>query len=184
VVTVTDGRVTDLQPRSLEAVRWLVTAVDVAGAADVEDVVERVREALHDAAETARDGTVAIRIRLTGETPLHRELLARHTRLVEDIETVAAADVPDVWIERVDLATVPPSSSDTPDPSIAGQLREQIQALANDRFLAEHLEAHLATLRAKIPAAARPDELLERVRREVPGRAVERALSLVEGRRA
>jgi hypothetical protein len=50
------------------------------------------------------------------------------------------------------------------DPTIAGKLRQAVECLAADPWLAERLEARLAEIKVKLPAGAQSDALFDPMR--------------------
>jgi hypothetical protein len=98
----------------------------------------------------------------------------------EEIETVAASVSDGIWIEHVDVATVPPHPAQGPDPSVAGRIRAAVEEFASDPAFSKFLEDALAEVREKIPAAAHADELFATIRRDGAARALNLALSLIE----
>ena len=76
LVTARGGRVVAVEHRSLDAVRWCSLEVPLAGERELDGAMERVAHKLREALATA-GRPIAARIRLTGATDLHEELLAR-----------------------------------------------------------------------------------------------------------
>ena len=96
----------------------------------------------------------------------------------EEIATICAGLAEDVWLERVALRTSRPMAVMSIDPSIAGQIEQELRG-APAAGLQERLEKRLLEVAAKMPASARLAELLERLRTEAPARAVDLATALV-----
>lgn len=179
VVTVDGGKVLEAEHRPLDVIRWSVEELDVSGVEDLPALYGRTRDKL-DRAFSAADGRgLALRLRLTGETKLHSELVARRTALREEIETTAANVSPELWIEKLELRTELPRRAETMDPTIAGKIRATIEYLADTEELSGLLEAELNAIKAKMPATAHMEELFTMLRAEAPKRAVELALSIV-----
>jgi DNA repair exonuclease SbcCD nuclease subunit len=181
LVTVEEGIVTEAKHRALDIVRWDVADVDVSGASDLHSIEDLTRASLNKCIEVAEGRAIAARVRLFGETKLYGELLNGRAALVEELQTIAADISPDLWIERLQLDTTQPACAPFIDPTVSGKMKEAIRDLSADASSAQRLEAILTDVKSKMPAAARADELINRLRKEVPRRALELAISVVDG---
>lgn len=109
LVTVDDSlAVSDCTWHSLDVARWVELSVDLGGVDSIEAALPRLRSAMGEAVEQAEDRLLALRIILTGVTPLHGALCSRPDRLEAEVQSIAE-DFGEgvVWIERVKLATRP-----------------------------------------------------------------------------
>jgi hypothetical protein len=97
------------------------------------------------------------------------------------MQTIAADISPDLWIERLQLDTTQAACAPVVDPTVSGKIKEVMRDLSIDAHSAQRLEALLTDVKSKMPAAARVDELINRLRKEVPRRALELAISVVDG---
>jgi len=152
-VTVEDGRVTDVEERELDVLRWAICEVDISGCETTDSVYDAVRSAFEQELYTANGKTLATRLVLTGKCPVHAQLLDRTAQWTEEFRGIAVG-LGNVWLEKVKYKTIRKVSleeiigGDTP---IAG-LIESIQKMElNSESLAE-LVPELATLKAKLPA--------------------------------
>lgn len=109
LVTVRHGRVTGVEHRVLDAVRWVRVPVDCSGAADEDAVLDRARRAMGEAVDAAEGRLLALRLRMEGPCPAHgalaRDPAALRQKLVAASLEVADAD--SIWLEDVQLATSP-----------------------------------------------------------------------------
>jgi hypothetical protein len=64
-----------------------------------------VRTHLDSAADLADGRVVAVRLTLTGRTPLHGEISRQERSLVEDIHVMASGLGRDVWVEKIQFQT-------------------------------------------------------------------------------
>jgi DNA repair exonuclease SbcCD nuclease subunit len=179
LITVSDGAVADCRHRDLDMVRWARVSVDVAGAETVEAALGLAREAIEPVVAASGDRPTAVRLRLEGGSHLHGALTMSPADVRDDVEALLASLAGEAWLERLDIATHAPARPVAADPTVAGELRAEIVALASG--LDAELETCLAEIRGKMPANARIDALFEQLRREAPERAVALALSLVGG---
>jgi DNA repair protein SbcD/Mre11 len=107
LVMVRDGRVMKIEHRSLDAVRWYSVEVPLGGERDLDGAMERVAFVLREAVEAAARRPIAARVRLTGATELHEELLAKAETVREGVVAAGREHGADaVWIERVTIETV------------------------------------------------------------------------------
>lgn len=109
LITVDDHRAT-LERLIVDVVRWHEATVDMTGAADLETVARRIGDALRALVDAAGAGDrlLAVRLVLTGATPLHGRLDLERERLRDEALAQAAAVAPDaVFVEKVRLATRP-----------------------------------------------------------------------------
>jgi exonuclease SbcD len=180
LVAVESGEVLEIEHRSLDVVRWAIETVDVSTVDDRQDLLPIIRARV-DAAYGESDGrALAIRLRLLGATRLHADLLTEAAELREDIETLLASVAADIWLERLEVRTTPPVVTSAVDPTIAGNLRETIDELAADSWLAQRLAARLAEIRTKLPAGAGAEKIITQLEAEGVERARALALALLE----
>ncbi|HEY3500804.1 MAG TPA: DNA repair exonuclease [Polyangiaceae bacterium] len=109
VVDYEGGRVTSVEHRPLDVVRWARCEVDASRAQTLDDVAEAARLSLLEASRAAGPRLLATRVRITGASAAHAALRAEPERATAFVRA-AALDVESgaVWIEKVELATRPP----------------------------------------------------------------------------
>ncbi|MDD9935260.1 MAG: metallophosphoesterase [Myxococcales bacterium] len=161
LVTADDGRISSVVHHALDVVRWRVLSVDAAAAQDMEEVLERAREALEDAALEADGRLLACRLQVEGRTGAHGELVASQDLLTQELRAVAN-DVEGgrVWIEKVKLATraqMDLSELRGRDDAI-GQLLASVSDLRGDEAALTELLAPLEELRRRLPPELRDGE--------------------------
>ncbi len=179
LVKVNDGRVTSLEHRALDVVRWASITVDVSGTSEHPELLDLIRGHIAQSAEQADGRPIALRLTVTGTTPLHSRLILERTDFREDVETLLATLSEDVWLEKLKLDTQHPEVPDAVDPTVAGKLDQEVTRLSHDSAIAQVLEARLAEIRTKLPAGAHADAFIEQMRAEIPERAAALARSLV-----
>jgi exonuclease SbcD len=180
LVTVEDKEVVSLEHRSLDVCRWSVLEIDVSESADRAELVTGIRELLRRAIGEAAGRAIAIRVQLVGEGPLSNVLALDPQGIREDVLAAAAAVSDDIWIERIDLLARPSAAPEVMEAGIAGIISQEVRGRP-PAALAANLELMLGALRDKLPAGARQDELLERLRAQAPQRALQVAFSLIHG---
>ncbi|MGH7105672.1 MAG: metallophosphoesterase family protein [Acetobacteraceae bacterium] len=180
LVTVEDKEVAGLEHRPLDVCRWSVLEIDISESVNRADLAARTREHLRRAIGEAAGRAIAVRVKFAGESPLSDVIALDLQGLREDVLAAAAAVSDDIWIERIAFAAKPSIAPEAIEAGAAGILSQAIIDLPPEALPA-NLELMLGELRDKLPAGARPDELLERLRAEAPQRALQAALSLIHG---
>ncbi len=133
LVTVDDHHRPRAEFQCIDVFRWKRCLVDASAIAHHDDLLDRVRQRLAEAADEADGRPLAVRVEITGASPVHRQLAAEPGRFENEIRGLAHdVDAVPVWIEKVKLRTSLPPNVE--------------QALAADGALAE-LIAYLAQLR-------------------------------------
>jgi DNA repair exonuclease SbcCD nuclease subunit len=180
LVSVDDTGAAELAFRPLDVVRWAVAEVTAGGAANGYELIDRARTRLEALLEENDGMPLAVRLRISGETPAHAEVLADVERWANEIRAAALdAGSGRLWVEKATFHTHPPDSAKSM-PSTDGALGELLQIfdeLVADADLRRALASELADLENKLPRelktgadALRPDDpqwmadLLEQVR--------------------
>ena len=109
LVTVNDSlEVENVEFRVLDVVRWQLVTVDLNEVDQETELHHRIRLALADAVQTAAGRLAAVRITLTGVSPLHGGLHRDAPRLRAEMQAMAQDFGDDViWIEQIKVATSP-----------------------------------------------------------------------------
>ncbi|MFK7737353.1 MAG: exonuclease SbcCD subunit D [Pirellulaceae bacterium] len=108
IVTVEDGRLADIKFAPTDSVRWHECELDLS---DTEQLQECpiLLEAVEPELEQAADGRpLALRIKLTGDSPLHRELTtpASYSHLSEEFADTLT-QMGNYWLEKLKVDTSP-----------------------------------------------------------------------------
>ncbi len=153
LVTVEDGRITEVEFRELDVLRFAFCRVDMASCERLEAVADRVREAMERERRAAEGRPLAVRVVLEGQTVLH-ERLHRREEVLRDEFRIMAADLGDVWLEKLTVSTKPKASgSDVPDAdSPLSGLLEAIAQMRLDSSSLTELVPEFEALRSKLPA--------------------------------
>lgn len=165
LVSVDDGlQVTECAWHPLDVARWASVVVNAEGLETMDALVQRTREALGKAVESADERLLAARVTVTGVTGLHGQLCSRPDRLEAEVEA-CAQDFGEgrVWIERVILETRPmvnPADLAARDALTKVVVEAVDEAISTDGALPDEVIAMLALL---------PPELAERMKREWQG---------------
>jgi exonuclease SbcD len=151
VVEVLDDEIT-ASHRTLDHARWTPVQVDVAGAGDDIDVLERAEAALHTAVGAADGRLVAARIEISGVTTAHGVLVRERERLDSELRGLATdVGTEQVWLERIDWQTSMPRAATVSDEAVGETLKILRAAGQNARAIAA-LADGLRPLTLKLPA--------------------------------
>ena len=152
LVTVEDGRVTDVQHRELDVLRWVVCRKDLSEYETIDSVYDAVRQSFEQERDQADGKTLALRLVLTGTCPVHTQLLDRTAQWTEEFRGIAAG-LGDVWLEKVQIRTdrgvrlEEVAGRETP---LAGLL-QSVEKLQLDGDTLFELVPELAVLKRKLP---------------------------------
>jgi DNA repair exonuclease SbcCD nuclease subunit len=151
LVTVGDGHeILECACVPLDVIRWGRASANLAGAATIDELYERVSDAIRASMGDAGDRPLVLRVELEGATSLHDRLVAE--RQWRDDLRALAADVgsESVWIEKIALRTCSPARSTT----LSGPLDEvhqYVQSLAARPSELASVKDSVAPLLAKLP---------------------------------
>jgi DNA repair exonuclease SbcCD nuclease subunit len=177
LVDVEDGRVTGLRRLIRDRARWSLVEIDLTGIADAADLRATIRGALEAELGQHADRPVALRVVLSGETPLHRALVAGRADWHTEIQSFAHHVMDDVWLEALKLATRHPEAAVAASPDLDGlDVATLLADLAEDAALRAEAEALMKAIRDKVPPMidlpADLDALLNDARDLALGRAL------------
>jgi DNA repair exonuclease SbcCD nuclease subunit len=155
VVEVDDaGRTASATFVALDVVRWLRADVDLKGRSSEADLVEGLREALQQAYQESDGRTAAVRIALTGRTPLCPLIERRPHRLRQTALELAdeiAGD--DLWLEKIENHTTAPAGRR--DPAASDETHDLLTIMqeiaGNAEQIGPLLAKELAPLRTRLP---------------------------------
>ncbi|HEX9294685.1 MAG TPA: DNA repair exonuclease [Polyangiaceae bacterium] len=161
LVTVEDGRVTHVEHRPLDVIRWDRLEIDVSGSASGYDVVGLARDAIERSLARADGRPLAARVALFGETAAHSLLVSSAEQYASEIR-LAATDVggAGAFVEKILLETrstidlVKVREQDDP----VGQLARSLQQAKSDPRALTDLLGELADLKQKLPLELREGE--------------------------
>ena len=157
VVTVEDGAVVEATHRNLDVLRWTELQVDATGCESGNDVLARIQPEIVNAMDDADGRALAVRLRVAGPCPAHREL----TRDPEKWRSEIRGAVTDesgglVWLEKIRLMTrteVDLTALAAGDGAIADLVR-YFEKIESDTEALSALATELGDLRAKLPPIA------------------------------
>jgi DNA repair exonuclease SbcCD nuclease subunit len=156
VVKVDDaGRTASASFVPLDVVRWLRAEVDLKDCDSEAGLVENLREALQRVRQESDSHAAAVRVELTGRTPLYAQIARRPHRwrqtAIELAEEIAGKD--DIWIEKIiNNTSAPGDRIATGFTSEAHDLVSIMREIAGDSAqIGPLLARELEPLRTKLP---------------------------------
>lgn len=160
-VPVSGGTIGRPQRVLVDVLRWARLEIDIAQASELSDIPRLVSDAMRQCLEDADGRHVCARVRLIGMTPLHGDLISRRPQINAEIRGQAIAlQSQQLHIERVEIATTAPSSSETiaaRGDALAELQRYLLAATSEPEFLAG-LQAALAPVVSDLPLGISLDD--------------------------
>ena len=159
LVTVEDGRITEVAEQNLDVLRWVICRVDLASCETTDSVSTAIQQALELEQELAGDTPLAVRLLLTGQCPVHTELVSATAHWIQQFKGIGAG-LANIWLEKVKFLTTRVSRPDETieaDGALTGLLHA-IQHLKLDNHTLTALVPELTGLQSKLPAEIHIDE--------------------------
>jgi exonuclease SbcD len=153
LVTVEDGRITEVVEHELDVLRWTICQVDLSSCKTTNSVYNKIRQGFEEELDQADEKTLALRLILTGKCPVHAQLLDRTAQWTEEFKGIAAG-FGNLWLEKVKFKTNRKVSLEdilSKDTPICGLLQSIDQLKIEDDSLLE-LVPELSALKSKLPA--------------------------------
>jgi hypothetical protein len=184
LVSVISGRITSVEARALDVLRWHPCRVDASLATDPAGAIELVRPALERAVALGDRRLVAAPVTLTVRASVHRRLRADDERAVNELRALAL-DVAggQLWIEQVRFVCAADDEAPAASADVLDGLVASARAARGDADELARLGEGLAELRRRLPAELREGD--EGLRLDDPAtlaRLVAEAEALVVGR--
>jgi DNA repair protein SbcD/Mre11 len=163
----------------LDSVRWEIVDVGAADCVDRDEVCGQVVAALRDATAEAGDRLLAARVRITGTTSAHGQLLSDLERLHQEVLVAAAeAGGSQVWVEATKVQTEPLSPRIAAGDDAVGELINELDDIFSDDAALVEIGKTLDGLAGALPVGvlsefnpSDPDELrelMQEVRESLP----------------
>ncbi|MCL6636704.1 MAG: DNA repair exonuclease [Alicyclobacillus sp.] len=148
-----------LAHRSVDVVRWAWCRVSLDGAASFEELVARVADGLAALAAEHAERLLAVRVQLTGCTPLHGALLAERDRTVYEVLNAAAlAGAERVWVEQVRVTTQPPGQLADGDHAAWTPVWSAIMTALQDAQLQSNFMQHVQAVERRLGSRLAAEE--------------------------
>ena len=152
LVSFEGDRISTVEHRALDVVRWAELEVSVSEAQRLDDVLGSVQTALVRESEAAQGRLLAFRVRLVGATPLDALLRARRDLLSEELCSLSyAVTGAGAWLEKIVLGTRLPERELPLGDDALGEIERALTEILGAEG-GELLGEHLAELAKKLPA--------------------------------
>ena len=158
-----DGlRLDRIESREVDVLRWadlVISADAIHGSSDMDDLLAEVRARMQAEIAAADGRPVLARVTVEGSTPLHTALAADPGAVQAQVRALAA-ELGDIWPEKIRFVTTPPLGELTDLHDLFQALRDEVSGLATDPDALGRYSEGLAPL---VTAAApflghRPDD--------------------------
>ncbi|HYA80387.1 MAG TPA: DNA repair exonuclease, partial [Methylocystis sp.] len=157
-VEVSDGSVTSLAHVPLDGARWAHLRLDVAQCADEAQLLAAIEAGLGEEHAKAEGRALALRLTLTGATPMHERLVARREAIEAEARARAFRFSDDFWIEQLKIVTSAPAKAVAAN---ALDVESLIGQAAAEPQFATDLANHIDEIKSRLPPELRPDFLPE-----------------------
>ncbi len=148
-----DGNIIEVTEHNLDVLRWSLCRLDLSDCQTGESIYEAVRQIFEQELDQTEGKPLALRLALTGECPVHTQLLDRTAQWTEEFRSIAAS-LGDVWLEKIQFQTSREGHLETivgEDTPVAGLL-QSIKTLDLDSDTLIKLVPELTVLKSKLPA--------------------------------
>jgi hypothetical protein len=106
-VRVEEGRITAVEHRDLDVLRWALCQVDLTTCSTVDLAIDAIRQAMEGHQACADNRPLALRLQLTGKCPIHAELHRQSATLTEEFRALTVG-LGEMWLEKVVFTTQRP----------------------------------------------------------------------------
>lgn len=154
LVTVEDGRVAGIERVLVDQARFASLEIDISGCEDTAGILRLAERSLEAIAADGAHVLHALRIRLTGRTPLRRALLAQRAMLAEELQAACHRVDAEFWLEKLvlDLRDAEAGASSPADE--VAELAVLVDAAMAEPELAEQARRVIEEIRARMPIGA------------------------------
>lgn len=125
LVSVKDDQAVQVDFRPLDVFRWERTEIDISATETVDVILSQIAERLGMLHGAAEGRSLAVRIGLTGVSPVHALLIAEKSRWINEIRAQALeVSNGEIWTEKVEFRTKAPPPRDPEKVLAEGPLGE------------------------------------------------------------
>lgn len=178
LVTVTGGRISDVEALPFDVARWARLPIDVSSCENIDEVSAAIDAALATAVDEADGRTLVVRLEIIGRTPLHRLLKADPARLDAESERAAEA-AGDVWVEQIRLMTEDTLDGHPPSADALAGLAQGVETIRTNAAGREMLRETIGALPKKLPVSLQREIGLEAVDDETLDRVIDDARDIL-----
>jgi DNA repair exonuclease SbcCD nuclease subunit len=158
MVAVLDGAITGFERVIVDRARWAEITIDLRGVGSEAEVVKLVEEKLKPLGIVATERLMAVRVVLTGESEVHRQLLAHREQLTDEVKAASHRVHGDIWLERLDINTTAPRQSAGERTLRSVDLAALLSEVDHGADLREKARQLISEVRARIPGTIPAEE--------------------------
>ena len=154
IVNVNDGHVSRVRRLIVDCARWAEVSVDLDGIDEESDMLRTITDAIRPVAQDAEGRLLALRVRLEGQTSLHRRLKADPRTFTDEVQAAAHRCHEDIWLERLQIETKEPSvpTANQSHPEALLDLGAMLAVLEHDPSVHARAAEIVATIADRLPA--------------------------------
>jgi exonuclease SbcD len=154
IVDVIDGHVAGVRRLIVDCARWADVSVDLAGIDEETDMLRTITDAIHPVAQDAEGRLLALRVRLEGQTSLHRRLKADPRTFTDEVQAAAHRCHEDIWLERLQIETKEPAvpTANQSHPEALLDLGAMLAGIEHDPSVHARAAEIVATIADRLPA--------------------------------
>jgi DNA repair exonuclease SbcCD nuclease subunit len=152
LVTVDNGRIASVDSVSLDVLRWQNLNINISEYETIEKVHAQVQLSLDILQADADNRPLAVRLQLTGKSPLHGQLIEQTPELTDYYRSMAAG-LGEIWLEKVLFQTERPMdlNDSLGDDTPIAELIDTISNLELSHTGCLELAPELEALKNKLP---------------------------------
>jgi hypothetical protein len=154
IVDVNEGHVAGVRRLIVDCARWADVSVDLSGIDEETDMLRTITDAIRPVAQDAEGRLLALRVRLEGQTSLHRRLKADSRTFTDEVQAAAHRCHEDIWLERLQIETKEPSvpTANQSHPEALIDLGAMLAGLEHDPNIHARAAEIVAIIADRLPA--------------------------------
>ncbi|NLR95687.1 DNA repair exonuclease [Rhizobium sp. P38BS-XIX] len=156
LVTVEDGRIAH-ERLIVDEARFAQVDLNIGPEQDQTAILRHVEHAVQALVEDMEGRMTALRVRLSGVTPLHGAILANRQQWRDEVEAACHRVHEDIWLEKLELRLEPPAAS----PAVAEgalDLRQLLAEHASDADIAAEANRLVEEIAVRLPGGLGANE--------------------------
>jgi exonuclease SbcD len=157
-VTVEDGRIS-LERLIVDEARFAQVEVAVEEDDDKLAILTRVEQAVRPITDEIEGRIIALRLRLTGTTPLRAQIAADRAQWYDEVQAACHRVHQDIWLEKLELRLEAPAARSEPDSGAALDLDRLLGAHQDDGAISAEAARLVAEIAARLPNGVGAGEL-------------------------
>ncbi len=161
LVSVAGGEVVDLAHVPVDAVRWAHLTVSATNCNRLQDIADRLRDAVESAVASEADGRMlACRLEIHGRSELHGQILASTEHLLAEARAAALSlGEETAWVEKIRVSTEPPEDATrlAAREDALGELLSSLSLAAREEDFLETLLGEIGEFARRLPAEIRAE---------------------------